>query len=212
MQHAVFDAAKKHGLKRVVKIGTIVTDKDSKIAHALWHQELENKIQDSGVAWTFIRPTLFASILFEPWVREAQKNSLALPLRNGRVPLIHPKDVGFIAFRALTEAKHEGKTYSITGPDALSMHQAAIILSHATGQPLDYISLTAEQFTTQARKLGMPHWLVQDLVHLFDYFANNRGSTLSLASQKILEKPATFRDYCSELKTKSLVTPESRSA
>lgn len=203
LQHSIFDAALKNGVKHVVKIGTILTDKDNRIAHARWHQEMEDKIQKSGITWTLIRPTLFNSIIFEPWARTQNGQTITLPLRNGRIPFVDPRDVALVAAKALVDSKLHGKTYSLTGPESLSLEQVSIILSKSLNQNYTYTSSTPEAFIANARRFGIAPWLVQDLVELFEYFAHNRGSTLALPPPKILEKATAFRDTLGRLGTHS---------
>lgn len=196
LQQEILQTAMAQGVSHIVKIGTIVTEKDNRILHAQWHQQVEKKIQDLGINWTFLRPTLFANLAFEPWARGPSGQSLMLPLRNGRIPLIAPRDVALVAFKALTDSsKTSRQAFSMTGPEALSMAQVAIILSHALKVSLDYRDTAPELFIDQGKKLGLPPWLCQDLAEIFEHFAFNRGSQLCLLPSKILPKPLGFREF-----------------
>jgi uncharacterized protein YbjT (DUF2867 family) len=196
LQQAILETALANGVQHVVKIGTIVTEKDNRISHAQWHQQIEKKIQESGISWTFLRPTLFASLPFEAWARGSSPCSLMLPLRNGRIPLIAPRDVASAACKALTDTKKmRNQAYSMTGPEALSMAQVAIILSHHLKESFEYHDTSSEQFIEQGKKLGLPPWLSHDLAEMFEYFAFNRGSQLCLLPSKVIQKPHSFREF-----------------
>ena len=202
LQNQIFETSLSLGVRHVVKLGTMATDKDSRISHARWHRDLEERIKQSGIGWTFLQPTLFSTVIFEPWAWSSDQQDLALPLRNGRIPLVDPRDVAAVAFRALTDsAKKRGQTYTITGPEALSMAQVAIMISSHLRETVRYHDISQEAFVSHAQKQGLPSWLCQDLAEMFEYFAFNRGSQLSLLPAKILEKPRTFREFISHSAT-----------
>jgi uncharacterized protein YbjT (DUF2867 family) len=51
--------------------------------------------------------------------------------------------------------KHNNKTYLITGPEALSYHQMAEILSNATGKKISYVNVSEEEFRGAMKEMGM---------------------------------------------------------
>ena len=52
---------------------------------------------------------------------------------DGKIAMIDVRDVAAVAAAALTEDGHEGKTYTITGPQAVTFDEAARELSAAAG-------------------------------------------------------------------------------
>lgn len=48
--------------------------------------------------------------------------------------LIDERDIAAVAARALTEPRHGGKTYVLTGPDTVTQAEQAQIIGEAIGQ------------------------------------------------------------------------------
>ncbi|MGK3204671.1 hypothetical protein [Amycolatopsis sp. MEPSY49] len=49
--------------------------------------------------------------------------------------MIHEADIAAVAARALTSSGHLGATYSLTGPESLTVRQQAAVLGRVTGRP-----------------------------------------------------------------------------
>ena len=75
----------------------------------------------------------------------------------------------------LTSDGHAGKTYTLTGREALNYTQVAVKLSASLGKPVRYISLTLEQLKQSMREMGMPPWQVEALADLQAYYIDGPG-------------------------------------
>ena len=76
----------------------------------------------------------------------------------GRVSQIDIRDVAAAAVRVLLEDGHAGKTYTLTGPEALSQTRIAEILSATLGRPIHYVNLPPEQMRQALLEAGTPEW------------------------------------------------------
>ncbi|MBM2617710.1 NAD(P)H-binding protein [Actinoplanes sp. LDG1-06] len=129
------EAARANGIGRVVKLSAIGTPETPVPDNQLgsWHQPGEEAVRRSGLVWTILRPTTFAS------------NSLAWAddLRSGRpVPnfwgdgqqgVIDPADIAAVAAEALTGDDHDGQTYTLTGPELITVPEQVAILGEVIG-------------------------------------------------------------------------------
>lgn len=75
--------------------------------------------------------------------------------------MVDARDVAAVAVAALTAPGHEGQTYVITGPEALSHARVAAILSEAAGRPITYRDMTLDALRQQLVSGGAPSWLVE---------------------------------------------------
>ena len=110
-------------------------------------------------------------------------------VRNGRAAMIDVRDIAAVAVRVLTEPGHEGKTYEITGPESLSMPEAARKLSAALGKPVTYVDLPPEALLSALRSAGMPGWQAEGIVSLHDVLSQDVAATVTDVVQKITRKP-----------------------
>ena len=73
-------------------------------------------------------------------------NAFYIPAEDAKVSFVDARDIAAVAVKALVDGdQHYKKTYMITGPEALSFHQAADILSNATGKKIDYLVISDER-------------------------------------------------------------------
>jgi uncharacterized protein YbjT (DUF2867 family) len=86
---------------------------------------------------------------------------LPAPAGAGRVAMIDPRDVGAVAAAVLSGSGHEGRTYRLTGPEAIGYTEIATILG---ARFVDVPPAAAREQLTAA---GMPEWLVEHLDRAF---------------------------------------------
>jgi uncharacterized protein YbjT (DUF2867 family) len=95
-------AAKKAGVKHVIKQSTIEADRS--LGPGKWHREQEEFIKNSGMTWTIIRPTMMMTNSIEWWAATIKSQSAVyFPGGNGKVPAIDPWDISAVACKVLTQ-------------------------------------------------------------------------------------------------------------
>jgi uncharacterized protein YbjT (DUF2867 family) len=136
----VVDLVAEHA-RRVVYVSAMnVADDDS----GVWGQ-VEAAIRRTGLAWTFLRPGGFATNTLE-WadaIRAGQP--VRMPSPKAARSLIHERDIADVAVLALTEDGHTGKTYALTGPEAITQAEQVRILGEVVGKPATVEEMTPEQ-------------------------------------------------------------------
>ena len=189
------DAAKRAGVKHVVKLSAIGASRDSPVVLARWHREVEEALEASGLAWTILQPTFFAQnfLNFAPSI-QAQgvfHSSVA-----GRASFVDVRDIAAVAVAALTEPGHEGKTYVITGPEAISYAEAAEKLSAATGRTVTYVQVPEDGVRQALAGAGLPDWYVDDLVALNRIIDAGWAEGVSDAVETVARKaPISFDQF-----------------
>ena len=123
------------------------------------HGEIEKRLEASGMAWTHLRPGEFMTVYFRQVPAIANKGALLLPMEEARIASIDIGDIAEVAAKVLTTPGHEGKIYSLTGPEALTMSEVAAKLSTATGKPIRYVNIAPEDARQAQLAAGMPPFL-----------------------------------------------------
>ena len=151
---AMLRAAQAAGIPRVVKLSAIGTP-DSGTRRAEpgdpttmpggWHLPGESAVRDSGLAWTILRPTTFASNTYA-WVADIRAGRpIANVYGDGKQGVVDPEDVAAVAAEALIGAEHDGRTYTLTGPDLLSVPDQAAQLAEVLGTEVTTVDVPPEQ-------------------------------------------------------------------
>jgi uncharacterized protein YbjT (DUF2867 family) len=97
-------------------------------------------LHHSGLRWTILRSSAFFQN-FEKLKAPIRQGVLPIAAGRGNAAFIDAADVAQVAARVLTEDGHDRATYHLTGPQALTMKQAAEALSDARGKHVRYIDL-----------------------------------------------------------------------
>jgi len=192
-------ASKKASVRRIVNISVLGAGEAGRGGVAEWHNAGERAIQNSGIAWTFVRPGAFMSnALF--W--RGSIKSLGKVFSNcgdGKTTPIHPRDIAAVAVRALTAPGHEEKAYPLTGPQAISVAEQVRILSDAIGKPIEYVPITDEVAREQMLKAGIPGPYIDALLPFGAHVrAGKAARVLDTVEQVTGKRPLTFADWARE--------------
>jgi NAD(P)H dehydrogenase (quinone) len=134
-----------------------------------WHTE--QRIKASGLRHTFLRDNLYIDFL--PLMVGAD-GVLRGPAGDGRVAAVARDDIADVAVAVLLEAGdgHDGRTYDVAGPTALTMAEVAEELSRAAGRPIAYHAETVEEAYASRASYGAPDWQVDGWVTTYVAIAN----------------------------------------
>jgi uncharacterized protein YbjT (DUF2867 family) len=193
---AVVDAAKKAGVKRVVKLSVWGADGEG-FVFGREHRKIEKHIEASGLAWTFLRPNGFMQN-FTTAHAAAIKGQGAFYLCGGdfHYSIIDARDIGAVAAKVLAEKGHEGKIYALSGPEALSNPQMAAKLSQAIGRPVRYVDMPPAEYKTMLVGFGMPEPFVDAFIDLQQFYSRGGGETVTPDVERLLgRKPGTFDQF-----------------
>jgi uncharacterized protein YbjT (DUF2867 family) len=195
-EKAVIDASVRAGVKKMVKISAMGASPESPIALARGHAESEAALQRSGMAWTILRPGMFAQnfLAFAPSIKAAGQFSASV--KDGRVAPIDARDIAAVAVKALVEPGHEGKTYALTGAEAITHAEMAEKIGAAIGKPVRYVDVPLEETRAAVTRAGMPAWLVEDMLGFQSAIAAGGAGGVSGDVERILgRKPRSFDDF-----------------
>jgi len=169
-EHKAFvDAAADAGVRHVVYISFYGAAPDATFTLARDHWATEEHLRASGMRHTFLRDSLYADFL--PDMAGAE-GVIRGPAGDGRVAAVARDDIAEAAAAVLTDpARHAGVTYHLTGPQALTLHEAAAILSQATGRTITYHPETLDEAYRSRAGYGAPGWQVDAWVSTYTAIA-----------------------------------------
>ena len=134
------------GVERVVLLsgsGAAGDDLDNAVAR---YQILsQGFVRDSALPWTFLQPNSFMANTLQ-WLPQLQGSDVVrAPFADVAVSVIDPYDIGAVAVQALRTAAHEGRTYRLSGPEALLPKQRLEILGRVLGRDLRFEAQSNEE-------------------------------------------------------------------
>jgi uncharacterized protein YbjT (DUF2867 family) len=195
--------AKKAGIRHIVKQSVMGADLEADVGIMRLHRQAEKIIEQSGIPFTFLRPNEFMQNFVNfhsPSIKN--NNAFYLPLEDAKVSIVDVRDIAAVAVKSLTEdrnGKHDNKTYLITGPEALSYHQAAEILSNATDKKISYVNISEEEARGAMKEMGMSDWIINTISELYDYFRKGNASQVTSAVEEVTgRKPISFSQFAKD--------------
>ncbi|SHF53988.1 SDR family oxidoreductase [Streptoalloteichus hindustanus] len=149
----ILEAARQAGVEHVVLVSSITVRTHPHLPEAGANRAVERLLQDSGMAWTVLRPTQFASntLWWADSVREHR--AVRLPYPDIGLPAIHPADIASVARVALTEPGHRQRTYALTGPERITPRQQVKAISTALGHDVSVHEISREEAHRQMAPL-----------------------------------------------------------
>jgi uncharacterized protein YbjT (DUF2867 family) len=167
------------------------------------HADSEDYIQASGVPYTFLRPNGFMQnfINYNAGTINTQ-GAFYGSQGDGKVSHIDIRDIGAVAVKVLTEAGHQGKSYTLTGPEALTNARIAQILSVDVGREIKYVNLTDEQYKQAAIAAGVPEWSAAAVTDLQRLYRESGASAVSRDVEQVLgRRPISFEQFSRDQKS-----------
>ncbi|MFF8713975.1 NAD(P)H-binding protein [Streptomyces sp. NPDC015184] len=137
----ILDAARRADVEHVVLVSSITAQTHPHLGPARENMAAEQLLKDSGMAWTVLRPTQFASnaMWWAASIREHQ--TVRVPYADTGLPTIHPADIAAVAQVALTEPGHQGRTYALTGPERVTARQQVEAIAAALGREVPFAEI-----------------------------------------------------------------------
>ena len=192
--------AKKAGIKHIVKLSTLElgADAEAKIPPIRWHRQAEKVVEESGIPYTFLRPAdgfMQNFIDFYGQTIKAQ-NAIYTAAGEGKQGIVDARDMAAVAVEALTGDGHEGKTYPITGPEAISHNQIAEILSEVLGRKISHVNMSEEDARKGLEEAGLPDWMISGAIEGDRLTREGRLSAVLPTVEEVTgKKPRSFEQF-----------------
>jgi uncharacterized protein YbjT (DUF2867 family) len=187
-------AAKAAGVKRIVKLSQIGADQDSSSPHA----PVEMAIRESGLEYTFLRPTFFMqNYLFGLGAAIKPAGAIYEPAADGKSSFIDARDIAAVAVKAMTKPGHNGKGYLLTGGEAVDRNAVAAAISKAIGKPVAYVPV--DDAALRDSMAGASPVLIELMSALYGYVRAGQTSAVSPDVETVLDrKPITFEAFAKD--------------
>jgi uncharacterized protein YbjT (DUF2867 family) len=160
-------------------------------------EQAEQAVRESGAELTIVRSTWFAQNFSEDyWVEGIRGGELALPAGDVPEPFVDADDIADVAVAALTDDRHIGELYELTGPRLLTFADAVDEIAEAVGRDIHYVPISLDDFAAAAAAQDAPAEIIELLTRLFGEVLDGRNAHLADGVQRALgREPRDFREY-----------------
>jgi NAD(P)H dehydrogenase (quinone) len=137
--HAI-EAAKSAGVKQIAYTSWLGISKGDTAGIAADHLATEELLRRSGIAYTFLRNSLYMEILLPQAARMVAEGTALVPNGETAMGYVSRGDCAAAAAAVLCTAGHDNKSYDITGPELIGVRQIAAAASAATGKAISVVA------------------------------------------------------------------------
>lgn len=197
IQGNVVDVAKQAGVRHIVKLsaGTAFLGPDSPSWVGRAHTEIEAKIVDSGLGWTFLRPRYFMQNLLG-FAGPISAGTLPVPLPDQHIAPVDTRDIAAVATAVLTApSDHNGQMYDLSGPESVTFDDLAERFSKALGTTVTHVSPPLSAVAAQAAAAGAPEWMQRHRTEgMAIHATDSTVGEVSADVERVTGRPATDVD------------------
>ena len=203
-QRRFADLAAKAGVRHLVVLSQLASDENSPVRFLRYHAAVEQHVRDLGIPYTFLRPNLFFQGLLAFAGTISSQGRFYAPIGDATISAIDVRDIADVAAVTLTEAGHEGATYTLTGPASITHTQIAAALTAALGRDVTFVDVPPQAFADSLRGI-LPPWQVEGLLEDYAHYRRGEAASVSSAVAEITGRPPRdiqqfARDYAPAFK------------
>jgi NAD(P)H dehydrogenase (quinone) len=195
---AVVDAAVAANVQRIVYLSFLGAAPDCTFTLGRHHYFTEQAIRETGLAFTFLRDSLYQDYL--PFMTGAD-GVIRGPAGDGRLSAVARNDVAEVVAQVLRSAgdgEHDGVTYDVTGPEAISLTEVAALISAASGRPVTFHNETEDEAYASRAQFNAPAFEVEGWVTSYQSIAVGEMSSVSDDVERVIGRPPrTFAEFLS---------------
>lgn len=155
---AAIDAAKRAGVRKIVRVSALKAAIDGPTDNTRQHGRTEAALQSSGLAFVVLRPHLFLQNLLGSAGSIAGEGKIYWGTGDGRMGMVDTRDVADAAVVAATTDTFDGKIYELTGPESIDYGTVASAVSRALGRDVTYVAIPPQAASDAARSFGADEW------------------------------------------------------
>jgi uncharacterized protein YbjT (DUF2867 family) len=166
-ENAVVDAAAAEWVRRIVKLSAVGAEVGSPLMFADAHARIERHLRECGVPWVVLRASFFMSNLFASADTIRDAGMIVVPAGEAKIAMVDPRDIAAVAATVLVDGGHDGRSYVLTGPRAVTYAEVAADLSTVLGREVSFVDVPDEAARAGILASGAPEWLADSLVVLY---------------------------------------------
>jgi uncharacterized protein YbjT (DUF2867 family) len=160
-------------------------------------ERAERAVAETGAELTVVRATWFMQNFSEDYMLDhVVSGEIRLPAGDVPTPFVDADDIADVAVAALTDSRHAGRVYEVTGPRSLTFAEVAAEIGRAAGRDVRYVPVSLEQHAVEAAAHGVPAEVIELLTYLFSEVIDGRNAATTDGVRRALgREPRDFADY-----------------
>ena len=183
-------------MSHIVKLSVWGADEEAFVLAKI-HRPIEKAIESCGIAWTFLRPNGFMQNIVTYMGKTIKSEGVFYSaIGEAKISHVDVRDIAAVAVKTLTEPGHEGKAYTLSGPEALTYTDIATELSKVLGRSISHISLSPSDLKSGMLAAGSPEDYADMLLDLDRYYREQQAGHITKDIKQVTGRdPIRFEQY-----------------
>jgi uncharacterized protein YbjT (DUF2867 family) len=189
LESNAIEACEASGVQRVV-LNSALGAGDYDKSFPSWHRQVEDKLKATHLKYCILRPNSFLQNIvafYAPTIRS--QGAFYSSMGSARTSYLDVRDIAVVVAKALKGGEHDGKTYELNGPEALTCADIAERIARIAGVPARYVDIPMDAQRKAMLDQGMPEWQVTALLDLQQYYVGGKGGAIDGVLERLLGKP-----------------------
>ncbi|MCP4001924.1 MAG: NmrA family NAD(P)-binding protein [Gammaproteobacteria bacterium] len=201
LEVSFIETAKNAGLPWILKLSSPEAVRGTISPSPLAHIAAEDAIKESGMNWTFVRPSFFMQNFRGAVPQAKATGTMAMPMGTGTAVLTDCADAGAFIAHILTDEnsdQHYGQCYDITGPDGvMTFEEIANVIGEVIGKEVKYVDADPKAYQEKLRPFVSSDWHSNAVAHLFSEIADGTtpGAETNTFKEIMGHQGTSFRDF-----------------
>ena len=192
-------AAKQAGAKHIVRMSAVGAAHDAPTINSRLHALSDAEVAASGIPYTILKPHFFAQNMMMVAPNVIDQGMIYFALGESKMGIIDSRDISDFAAHVLTHKGHEGKTYTLTGPASISVHDMAKAIGEAVGKEVKYTPVPVEAAKQSMTQMGMDDWMVNAMDNYMVAYSAGWGDFVTDDFKKVTGKnPRSFKQFATD--------------
>lgn len=194
------DAARMAGVKHIVRSSGAEAVSANPSAVGLVQRQIDEWVKQSGMAYTLTLPNCFMQNYLTFYGDAIRAGTLYLPQGEGKVSFVDVRDIAAVNASILRQpAAHAGKTYTLTGREALSNADVVERIGAALGRSIGYVAVPDEAAIASMREAQLDAWSIETVMSLNRAIAAGHAAAVSPDVETLLaQPPRTFEQFVTD--------------
>ena len=155
------------------------------------HGTIVERMRDAGIRHTVLAPNAFQQDLLRYAAMVQEESALMLPAGDAAVSHVDARDVAAVAAHVLARPDlHEGRSYDITGPAAVTYAEVAEAIGAVAGREVSYVDAPADDVRERLLGYGWAEWTVDGMLEVYAAYSRGAGAMVTDEVEKATGRPA----------------------
>jgi uncharacterized protein YbjT (DUF2867 family) len=195
---AVIDAAKRSGVRKIVRISAIKAAPDGRTENTRLHGECDRLLQESGLTYTILRPNYFMQNIMMSLQSINADSCFYAGMGEGRLAMIDVRDVAECAATAATSDQFDNENLEISGPQSIGFSDVASALSEVANRQVTYVAVSPDDVKASLLQMGFSEWMANLLREYSEAYGDGWGDLVTDNVDRLTGQPARSFRQCAE--------------